>query len=102
MNVEKRLEVYGVVDKDTGEVVIDRQREKKDLVDSGVRLLHEIETLKNDIKEILEDSKERGYCKKNLKALMDNVFKSEIDEKIEELESLRTEIHNLYEAGEDE
>lgn len=101
MNIEKRLEVYGVVDKDTGEVVIDRQREKKDLVDSGVRLLHEIETLKNDIKEILEDSKERGYDKKNVKALMDNVFKSEIDEKIEELESLRTEIHNLYEGGEE-
>ncbi len=102
MNIEKRLEVYGVVDKDTGEVVIDRQREKKDLVDSGVRLLHEIETLKNDIKEILEDSKERGYDKKNVKALMDNVFKSEIDEKIEELEAIRTEITNLYEGGEDE
>lgn len=101
MNIEKRLEVYGVVDKDTGEVVIDRQREKKDLVDSGVRLLHEIETLKNDIKEILEDSKERGYDKKNVKALMDNVFKSEIDEKIEELEAIRTEITNLYEGGEE-
>lgn len=101
MNIEKRLEVYGVVDKDTGEVVIDRQREKKDLVDSGVRLLHEIETLKNDIKEILEDSKERGYCKKNVKALMDNVFKSEIDEKIEELEAIRTEIFNLYDNDEE-
>ena len=100
MNIEKRLEVYGVVDKDTGEVVIDRQREKKDLVDSGVRLLHEIETLKSDIKEILEDSKERGYDKKNVKALMDNVFKSEIDEKIEELEAIRTEIENLYEGDE--
>ena len=101
MNIEKRLEVYGVIDKDTGEVVIDRQREKKDLVDSGVRLLHEIETLKNDIKEILEDSKERGYDKKNVKALMDNVFKSEIDEKIEELEAIRTEISNLYEGDEE-
>lgn len=101
MNIEKRLEIYGVVDKDTGEVVIDRQREKKDLVDSGVRLLHEIETLKNDIKEILEDAKERGYDKKNVKALMDNVFKSEIDEKIEELEAIRTEISNLYEGGEE-
>ena len=101
MNIEKRLEVYGVIDKNTGEVVIDRQREKKDLVDSGVRLLHEIETLKSDIKEILEDSKERGYDKKNVKALMDNVFKSEIDEKIEELEAIRTEIENLYEGGEE-
>ena len=102
MNIEKRLEVYGVIDKETGEVVIDRHREKKDIIDSGVRLLHEIETLKSDIKEILEDGKDRGYDKKNLKALMDNVFKSEIDEKIQELEQLRTEIENLYEGGEEE
>ena len=102
MNVQERLEKFGIVDQETGELVIDKVAEKKSLIDSGVRLLHEIETLKSDIKEILEDSKERGYDKKNVKALMDNVFKSEIDEKIEELESLRTEINNLYEGGEDE
>lgn len=102
MNIEQRLEKFGIVDQETGELVIDKVREKKDIIDSGVRLLHEIETLKSDIKEILEDAKDSGYDKKNIKALMDNVFKSEIDEKIEELESLRTEIHNLYEGGEDE
>ena len=102
MNLENRLNKFGVVDQETGELVIDKVAEKKSLIDSGVRLLHEIETLKSDIKEILEDAKDRGYDKKNVKALMDNVFKSEIDEKIEELESLRTEIHNLYEGGEDE
>ena len=101
MNIEERLSRYGVA-AENGELVIDKVREKKDIIDVGVRLLHEIETLKSDIKDILEDSKERGYDKKNVKALMDNVFKSEIDEKIEELESLRTEIHNLYEGGEDE
>lgn len=101
MNIEQRLEKFGVVDQETGELVIDKVAEKKSLIDSGVRLLHEIETLKNDIKEILEDSKERGYDKKNVKALMDNVFKSEIDEKIEELEAIRTEITNLYEGGEE-
>ena len=101
MNIEERLNKYGIAD-ENGEIVIDKVREKKDIINSGVRLLHEIETLKSDIKEILEDSKERGYDKKNVKALMDNVFKSEIDEKIEELESLRTEINNLYEGGEDE
>ena len=100
MNIEERLNKFGIVDQDTGELVIDKTKEKKDYIDRGVRLLHEIETLKSDIKEILEDSKERGYDKKNVKALMDNVFKSEIDEKIEELESLRTEINNLYEGGE--
>lgn len=102
MNIEKRLEVYGIIDKETGEVVIDRHREKKDIIDSGVRLLHEIETLKEDIKEILEDGKIRGYDKKNLKALMDNVFKNELNEKIAELQAIGVEIHNLYEGGEDE
>lgn len=101
MNIEERLNKYGVAD-ENGELIIDKVREKKDIIDSGVRLLHEIETLKSAIKEILEDAKDRGYDKKNIKALMDNVFKSEIDEKIEELESLRTEIHNLYEGGEDD
>lgn len=101
MNIEERLNKYGIAD-ENGEIVIDKVREKKDIINSGVRLLHEIETLKSAIKEILEDAKDRGYDKKNVKALMDNVFKSEIDEKIEELESLRTEIHNLYEGGEDE
>lgn len=102
MNIEKRLEVYGIIDKETGEVVIDRHREKRDIIDSGVRLLHEIETLKSDIKDILEDGKERGYGRKNLKALMDNAFKNEIREKIEELEAIESELSNLYEGGEDE
>ena len=88
MNVQERLEKFGIVDQDTGELVIDKVAEKKSLIDAGVRLLHEIETLKVGIKEILEDAKDRGYDKKNLKALMDNVFKSEIDEKIEELRTL--------------
>ena len=96
------MEKFGVVDQETGEMVIDKVREKKDIINSGVRLLHEIETLRSDIKGILEDAKDSGYDKKNLKALMDNVFKNELDERIEELESVRTEIHNLYEGGEDE
>lgn len=100
-NKEDLVEKYGVAD-ENGELVIDKVREKKDIIDSGVRLLHEIETLKSDIKEILEDAKDRGYDKKNIKALMDNVFKNELDERIEELESVRTEIQNLYEGGEDE
>ena len=102
MNIEQKLELFGKTDEDTGEIVVDKVAEKKSLIDAGVRLLHEIETLKSDIKEILEDAKDRGYDKKNIKALMDNVFKNELDERIEELESVRTEIQNLYEGGEDE
>lgn len=95
MNIEERLEKYGVAD-ENGEIVIDKVREKKDIIDAGVRLLHEIETLKSDIKEILEDAKDRGYCKKSLKLIIDNVFKNEISEKIAELQQIELEISNLY------
>lgn len=96
MNIEQRLEKFGIVDQETGELVIDKVAEKKSLIDAGVRLLHEIETLKSDIKEILEDSKERGYDKKSLKLIIDNVFKNEISEKIAELQQIELEISNLY------
>lgn len=101
MNIEQRLEKFGIVDTATGEIVIDKVAEKKDIVNNGVRLLHEVETLKQDIKEILEDAKDRGYDKKSMKQIMDNVFKNEIDERIEELEGIRTEIDNLF-GSEDE
>lgn len=101
MNIEQRLEKFGIVDQETGELVIDKVAEKKSLIDAGVRLLHEIETLKSDIKDILEDGKSRGYDKKNLKALIDNAFKNEIREKIEELEAIESELSNLYEDGEE-
>lgn len=100
-DMQERLDKFSVTD-EYGEIVLDRVAEKRDLVNRGVRLLHETATLKADVKAILEEAKDKGYCKKNVKALMDNVFKSEIDEKIEELEQLRTEIENLYEGGEDE
>jgi uncharacterized protein (UPF0335 family) len=95
MNIEERLSRYGVAD-ENGELVIDKVREKKDIIDSGVRLLHEIETLKSAIKEILEDAKDRGYDKKSIKLIIDNVFKNEISEKIAELQQIELEISNLY------
>lgn len=102
MNIEQRVEKFGVVDQETGELVIDRIAEKKDFIDRGVRILVEIDNLKEDLKTILDDSKEAGYDKKQIKLLIDNVFKNQIREKISELEAIETEIHNLYEGGEDE
>lgn len=101
MNIEQRLEKFGVVDQETGEMVIDRIAEKKDFIDRGVRILVEIDNLKEDLKTILDDSKEAGYDKKQVKLLIDNVFKNQIREKISELEAIETEIHNLYEGGEE-
>lgn len=96
--MQERLDKFGVTD-EYGEVVLDRVAEKRDLVNRGVRLLHEMATLKEDVKAILEEAKDKGYCKKNVKALIDNVYSNEIRQKISELEELEVEINNLF--GED-
>ena len=97
-NMQERLDKFGVTD-EYGEVVLNRAAEKRDLVNRGVRLLHEMATLKEDVKAILEEAKDKGYCKKNVKALIDNVYSNEIRQKISELEELEVEINNLF--GED-
>lgn len=93
---QQRLEAFGKPNPETGELVVDKVLEKKDLIEQGVRHLHEIETLKSDIKEILEYGKDRGYDKKLLKKIMDNAFKNEISEKIAELRVIELEIANIY------
>ena len=102
MNVQERLEKFGIVDQETGELVIDKIAEKKNFINRGVRILVDIDNSKEDLKTILEDAKEAGYDKKQVKLLIDNVFKNTIREKISELEAIETEINNLYEGGEDE
>ena len=97
-DMQDRLDKFGVTD-EYGEIVLDRVAEKRDLVNRGVRLLHEMATLKEDVKAILEEAKDKGYCKKNVKALIDNVYSNEIRQKISELEELEVEINNLF--GED-
>jgi len=97
-DMQNRLDKFGVTD-EHGEVVLDHVAEKRDLVNRGVRLLHEMATLKEDVKSILEEAKDKGYCKKNVKALIDNVYSNEIRQKISELEELEVEINNLF--GED-
>ena len=97
-DMQDRLDKFGVTD-EYGEIVLDRVAEKRDLVNRGVRLLHEMATLKEDVKAILEEAKDKGYDKKNVKALIDNVYSNEIRQKISELEELEVEINNLF--GED-
>ena len=97
-DMQERLDKFGVTDED-GVLTLDRVAEKRDLVNRGVRLLHEMATLKEDVKSILEEAKDQGYDKKNVKALIDNVYSNEIRQKISELEELEVEINNLF--GED-
>ena len=93
---QQRLEAFGKPNPETGELVVDQVLEKKDLIEQGVRILHEQELLKEEMNELLDYSKYIGYDKKSLKMIIDNVFKNKISEKIAELQQIELEISNLY------
>lgn len=98
---EQIIEQFSTTNPETGEMEVDRVALKKHYIESGVRLKHEQSTLAEDLKALLEETKENGFDKKEMKALIDNSFKDEIAEKIAELEKLQTELNNLF-GGEDE
>ena len=93
---QQRLEAFGKPNPETGELVVDRVLEKKDLIEQGVRILHEQELLKEAMNELLDYSKELEYDKKLLKKLIDNAFKNTLQEKIDELVGVQKELDNLF------
>ena len=101
MSNEVIVEKYGVRDEATGEIVIDKVAQKKDIIAEGVKVLVSIESLKEQLKDVLEFAKEQGFEKKRLKALIENAFKYELDDKIEELEEVRADFNNLFGELED-
>lgn len=101
MSEEVVMEKYGVRDEATGEIVIDKVAQKKDIIAEGVKVLVSIESLKEQLKDVLEFAKEQGFDKKRLKALIENAFKYELDDKIEELEEVRADFNNLFGESED-
>ena len=97
---QQRLEAFGKPNPETGELVVDKVLEKKDLIEQGVRILHEQELLKEAMNELLDYSKEIEYDKKQMKKLIDNAFKNTLQEKIDELVGVQKELDELF--GEDE
>ena len=93
---QQRLEAFGKPNPETGELVVDKVLEKKDLIEQGVRLLHEQELLKEAMNELLDYSKDIGYDKKLLKKLIDNAFKNTLQEKIDELVGVQKELEELF------
>ena len=93
---QQRLEAFGKPNPETGELVVDQVLEKKDLIEQGVRLLHEQELLKEAMNELLDYSKELEYDKKLLKKLIDNAFKNTLQEKIDELVGVQKELEELF------
>lgn len=95
-NMQDRLDKFGIVDESTGELVVDRVLEKKDLIEQGVRIQHEQELLKEAMNELLDYSKDIGYDKKLLKKLIDNAFKNTLQEKIDKLVGVQKELDELF------
>ena len=93
---QQRLEAFGKPNPETGELVVDKVLEKKDLIEQGVRILHEQELLKEAMNELLDYSKDIGYDKKLLKKLIDNAFKNTLQEKIDELVGVQKELEELF------
>lgn len=93
---QQRLEAFGKPNPETGELVVDKVLEKKDLIEQGVRILHEQELLKEAMNELLDYSKEIEYDKKQMKKLIDNAFKNTLQEKIDELVGVQKELEELF------
>ena len=93
---QQRLEAFGKPNPETGELVVDQVLEKKDLIEQGVRLLHEQELLKEAMNELLDYAKDLEYDKKLLKKLIDNAFKNTLQEKIDELVGVQKELEELF------
>lgn len=93
---DTRMEKFGVVDQETGEMVIDHVAEKKDLIEQGVRIQHEQELLKEAMNELLDYAKDLSYDKKQMKKLIDNAFKNTLQEKIDELVGVQKELEELF------
>ena len=93
---QQRLEAFGKPNPETGELVVDRVLEKKDLIEQGVRIQHEQELLKEAMNELLDYSKDLEYDKKQMKKLIDNAFKNTLQEKIDELVGVQKELEELF------
>lgn len=93
---QQRLEAFGKPNPETGELVVDRVLEKKDLIEQGVRIQHEQELLKEAMNELLDYSKDLEYDRKQMKKLIDNAFKNTLQEKINELVGVQKELDELF------
>ena len=95
MYSETEIERFGVAD-ENGEIVVDRTLLKKGLIEQGVRIQHEQESLKEAMNELLDYAKDLEYDKKQMKKLIDNAFKNTLQEKIDELVGVQKELDELF------
>lgn len=75
-----------------------REELKADFVERGTYILKEIDTLKDDLKDIANEAEKAGFEKRRMNALTKHNHKNTIGLDIEELESIQEELDNLFSA----
>ena len=100
VQLAQRIAKFSKVDQQTGEVILDTEAEKKSFVERGVYLLKEIDMLKEDISSLVDEADDKGYEKKEVKALIKYAHKNSIEEEIEKLEEIQVKLGNMF-GGED-
>lgn len=98
MDNELAIQKFGIVNEETGEVVVDRNSLKKAFIERGVYLLKEMDGLKDDLKSVIDEAvDDHDFNRSNMSALIKHTFNDRINDEIEKLEDLRSEINNLFE-----
>lgn len=91
---DELLEQFGVAD-EFGEIVVDRVALTRSIVERGVNILKEIDVLKADSKELLEEADVYGLNKSDLKDLIKYTHKNTIVDEIDKLEGIQSRLDNL-------
>lgn len=94
--LEQRIEKFNTIDPETGELVLDKELLLKDYIKRGVEILKEIDLLKMDTKQLLEDAEDDKIDKSELKSLIKYAYKDTISAEIERLEGVQSKLNNIF------
>lgn len=101
MTQEELIERFGVADAD-GVIVVDREALLRDIINRGVYLLKETDTLKEDLKEVVAESKEYGFVKTEVSELIKHAYKNTIQDQIDDLRAVQAKLDKLFGETNDE
>ena len=93
---QQRLEAFGKPNPETGELVVDRELLLKSYVERGLYILKEIDMLKSDTKQLLDEAESDSIDKSELKTLIKYAYKDTLRAEIEKLEEVQAKLDNMF------
>lgn len=90
-----RIEKFGVTD-ENGEIVVDRGLLLKSYVERGLHILKEIDMLKSDTKQLLDEAESDSIDKSELKTLIKYAYKDTLSAEIEKLEEVQAKLNSMF------